>query len=200
MPHGSSVVQEAAADPLPPWRPLLRAARQREGSRSPQGRWLQLATVAADGSPRVRTLVFRGWAGPAQLDLLTDARSAKAGELAIQPEVELCWLLPRAGTQFRLRGRVVVLDAALEQRERLRHWRALSPAARALWDWPPPGAPLDAEGGFAAARSDADPLPVSFLLLRIGISQVERLDLNGHPHRRHRWLARTGWLEEALNP
>jgi len=44
---------------LPPWRPLLRAARQREG-RAPQARWLQLASVARDGSPRVRTLVFRG--------------------------------------------------------------------------------------------------------------------------------------------
>ena len=47
---------------LPPWRQLLRGARQREG-RSPQARWLQLATLGADGTPRVRTLVFRGWAG-----------------------------------------------------------------------------------------------------------------------------------------
>ncbi|QNI71487.1 hypothetical protein CyaNS01_02370 [Cyanobium sp. NS01] len=33
---------------LPPWRPLLRAAREREG-RSPAARWLQLATAAAAG-------------------------------------------------------------------------------------------------------------------------------------------------------
>jgi hypothetical protein len=46
---------------LPPWRPLLRSAREREG-RSPQARWLQLVMVAADGTPRVRTLVFG--AGP----------------------------------------------------------------------------------------------------------------------------------------
>ena len=51
-----------SAEPLPPWRPLLRGAREREG-RDPRARWLQLASVAADGSPRVRTLVFRGWAG-----------------------------------------------------------------------------------------------------------------------------------------
>lgn len=193
-------MQEAAAEPLPPWRPLLREARQREGSRSPQGRWLQLASVAADGSPRVRTLVFRGWAGSAQLDLLSDARSAKAGELALQPAVELCWLLPRARAQFRLRGRVEPLDAAREQRERERHWRTLSPAARALWDWPPPGAPLDANVSFAAECSEAEPMPASFLLLRIGLSQVELLDLNRHPHSRRRWRAESGWLEEALNP
>ena len=46
-------------DSLPPWRPLLQAALQREG-RFSNSRWLQLATVASDGTPRVRTLVFRG--------------------------------------------------------------------------------------------------------------------------------------------
>ncbi|MCE2837176.1 MAG: pyridoxamine 5'-phosphate oxidase family protein, partial [Cyanobium sp. 49614_E6] len=80
---------------LPPWRLLLRGAREREG-RSAHARWLQLATVARDGSPRVRTLVFRGWADGAVLDLLTDGRSAKHAELRQQPAVELCWLLPKA--------------------------------------------------------------------------------------------------------
>ena len=75
---------------LPPWRPLLRGAREREG-RQPQARWLQLATVATDGTPRIRTLVFRGWAGAAVLDLLTDGRSAKVAELSQQPAVELGW-------------------------------------------------------------------------------------------------------------
>ncbi|MEB3171998.1 MAG: pyridoxamine 5'-phosphate oxidase family protein, partial [Synechococcaceae cyanobacterium] len=114
------------ADPLPPWRPLLRGAREREG-RSPQARWLQLATVAADGTPRVRTLVFRGWAGASQFDLLTDGRSAKAADLRAQPALELCWLLLRARCQFRLRGAVLALPAEQEQAERERHWQALTP-------------------------------------------------------------------------
>ena len=80
---------------------MLRGAREREG-RSPAARWLQLATVAPDGTPRVRTLVFRGWADGAALDLLTDGRSAKPAELRHQPAVELCWLLPKARCQFRL--------------------------------------------------------------------------------------------------
>jgi len=93
---------------LPPWRLLLRGAREREG-RSPNARWLQLASVAGDGSPRVRTLVFRGWADDTVLDLLTDGRSAKHAELQQQPAVELCWLLPKARCQFRLRGRLLTL-------------------------------------------------------------------------------------------
>jgi pyridoxamine 5'-phosphate oxidase len=127
---------------LPPWRALLRGAREREG-RAPQARWLQLASVAADGGPRVRTLVFRGWAGPAALDLLSDARSAKPAELAHQPALELCWLLPKARSQFRLRGHWQRLPPALEQRERQRHWQALTPSGRAVWGWPAPGEPLD---------------------------------------------------------
>lgn len=188
-----------APDPLPPWRPLLRSARDREG-RAPQARWLQLATVARDGTPRVRTLVFRGWAGPDGLDLLTDGRSAKADELAGQGAVELCWLLPRARCQFRLRGRRQALDPELELRERQRHWRALSPAGRAVWAWPSPGLPLQAHAAFPAELADGAPLPDHLLLLRIALEQVDLLELGPHPHRRRRWRASCGWTEEPLNP
>lgn len=186
-------------DPLPPWRVLLRGAREREG-RAPQARWLQLASVAADGTPRVRTLVFRGWAGPAALDLLTDARSAKPAELALQPAVELCWLLPRARAQFRLRGWRQELPAALELQERQRHWQALTPGGRAVWDWPSPGAALDPEAPFPSELPDGAPLPEHFQLLRIALSQVELLELTAQPHRRRRWRVETRWSEESLNP
>ena len=187
------------SDPLPPWRALLRGAREREG-RAPQARWLQLASVAADGTPRVRTLVFRGWAGAAALDLLTDRRSAKPAELALQPAVELCWLLPRARSQFRLRGQLQELPAGLEIQERQRHWQALTPGGRALWGWPSPGEPLDPEAPFPSECPDGVPLPEHFQLLRITLSQVELLELTGHPHRRRRWRLETQWLEEPLNP
>ena len=184
---------------LPPWRPLLRAARQREG-RNPQARWLQLASVAADGSPRLRTLVFRGWAGPAELDLLTDGRSSKAAELQAEPRVELCWLLPKARAQFRLRGQRLRLDAEAEQRARQQHWQQLRPEARALWGWPTPGAPLEEEASFPVALADGTPLPDSFTLVRIAVEQVELLELTGVPHQRRRWRAAQGWQEEHLNP
>ena len=186
-------------EPLPPWRPLLRGAREREG-RAPQARWLQLATVAADGTPRVRTLVFRGWVGPACLDLLSDARSAKAAELARQPLVELCWLLPKARSQFRLRGERQTLPPAVEASERERHWLALTPGGRSVWGWPAPGEPLDRHAPFPAELADDTPPPEHLLLLRIALSQVELLDLSHHPHRRRRWQAHSGWQEEQLNP
>jgi pyridoxamine 5'-phosphate oxidase len=190
------------ASPLPPWRQLLRGAREREG-RSPQARWLQLATVAADGTPRVRTLVFRGWALPASLDLLTDGRSAKPAELAGQPAVELCWLLPRARSQFRLRGKAISLPSDGAAREQLTHWHRLTPEGRALWAWPPPGQPWDPSGlsgPIPQHLPEEAPMPEHFLLLRIALDQVELLELTGHPHRRRRWRAATGWEEEQLNP
>ncbi|QEY32075.1 pyridoxamine 5'-phosphate oxidase [Synechococcus sp. RSCCF101] len=184
---------------LPPWRPLLRAARQQEG-RSPAARWLQLASVAADGTPRVRTLVARGWAGPAQLDLLTDGRSAKAAELQAQPAVEVCWLLPKARRQFRLRGRVAELEPERRRREENRHWLALRPAGRALWGWPQPGAARESDALFPAELADDSPIPASFLLLRLEIERAELLDLRDHPHRRSLWRLEQGWREEPLNP
>lgn len=184
---------------LPPWRPLLRAAREREG-RNPQARWLQLATVAADGSPRVRTLVFRGWTGPCQLDLLTDTRSAKAGELADDPRLEIAWLLPRARAQFRLRGLCEALEPAIDRAERLRHWRELRPGGRALWGWPAPGAPLEDGAAWPLELREDMPLPAHFAVLRIAIQQVELLELAGSPHRRRRWCEQNGWAEQALNP
>ena len=184
---------------LPPWRSLLRGARKREG-RSPAARWLQLATVAVDGTPRLRTLVFRAWADGSSLDLLTDGRSEKIAELQHQPVVELCWLLPKARSQFRLRGAVMTLPSALDQQERQRYWRDLSPTGRALWGWPQPGAAFEAEVDFPLELADGTPPPEHFQLLRIDLVQVELLELRDHPHLRRRWRRDDGWCEQRLNP
>jgi pyridoxamine 5'-phosphate oxidase len=186
-------------EPLPPWRPLLRGARERQG-RSPQGRWLQLASLGADGTPRVRTLVFRCWAGAAALDLLTDRRSAKSGALKGEAPLELCWLLPRARSQFRLRGHRLRPDPDEEGLALQRHWAALTPKARALWGWPPPGEPLEPEAAFPREVEDGSPMPEHFELLRVRLVRVELLELLGHPHRRRCWREATGWREECLNP
>lgn len=186
-------------EPLPPWRPLLRGARQREGG-APRARWLQLATVAADGTPRVRTLVFRGWAAGCELDLLSDGRSAKVAELRLQPAVELLWLLPRARCQFRLRGSLTRLSAELSEKERARHWQELSPGGRAVWGWPTPGSALESDAPFPAELDRHAAMPAHFLLLRIAVEQVELLELVDHPHRRRRWCREDGWRERRLNP
>ena len=180
---------------LPPWRQRLRGARQREG-RQVSARWLQLATVASDGTPRVRTLVFRGWSGADQLELYTDARSNKTTELKYQPQVELCWLLSKARQQYRLRG----TTALMTPRDGVVQWRALSPSGRALWGWPQPGQPFDSEASFPPELTEDTPIPEHFLVMQISIQQVELLDLSHHPHQRLRWRLEDGWQEQRLNP
>ncbi|WP_231856311.1 pyridoxamine 5'-phosphate oxidase family protein [Synechococcus sp. MIT S9508] len=184
---------------LPPWRLLLRSARQREG-RSPGATWLQLATTAEDGKPRVRTLVFRGWSPRGELELLSDVRSEKSSQLLSQPRVELCWLFRKAKEQFRLRGRALLVTAEQEPEALLDHWQRLSPSGRKVWAWPSPGEPFDAQGPWPQEVADDEPMSSHLLLMRVALERVERLDLKPHPHLRRSWELRDGWHEQRLNP
>ncbi len=163
-------------------------------------RWLQLATIAEDGSPRVRTLVFRGWFDGTTLELLTDRRSAKWSELQQDPRIEVCWLLPKARCQFRFRGRQRHRDTGMVEQRRLHHWDQLRPEGRALWGWPEPGAPREHDVAFSPAIPDGSPMPDNFMLLAVEINTVELLDLSATPHARRRWRSEDGWIEHLLNP
>ena len=184
---------------LPPWRSLLRGARQREG-RSPGATWLQLATAASDGTPRVRTLVFRGWSAAGELELLTDVRSDKPSELLSQPRVELCWLFRKAREQFRLRGTAVLVSAEQEPEALLDHWQRLTASGRMVWAWPSPGEPFHSVGPWPQEVADHEPVSPHLLIMRIALDRVEQLDLKPHPHLRRCWELRSGWREQRLNP
>jgi pyridoxamine 5'-phosphate oxidase len=129
-----------------------------------------------------------------------DAASAKLAELQANPAVELAWLLPKARAQFRLRGHRLQLSSDEERQALERHWQALTPRARALWSWPAPGEPLQAEGPFPREVEEGAPRPEHFELLRVQLQRVELLELLGHPHRRRCWRAANAWQEEWLNP
>lgn len=190
--------QETAMS-LPPWRALVRGALQREG-RSPGATWLQLATTAEDGTPRVRTLVFRGWSSRGELELLTDVRSDKPSELLSQPRVELCWLFRKAREQFRLRGTAVLVSAEQEPEALLDHWQRLSPSGRMVWAWPSPGEPFHLQGPWPEEVADDEPISDHLLIMRIALDRVEQLDLKPHPHLRRCWTVQDGWTEQLLNP
>ena len=184
---------------IPPWRPLLRAALQREG-RSVAARWVQLATTGRDGTPRVRTLVVRGWAGGNQLELFSDQRSEKVKELSVNGAAELCWLFPKARQQYRLRGRIDLITPAEQADLCERRWQQLSDTGRAVWGWPTPADPLDHSAAFPEHLSETSPLPEHFVVLRMNVDSVERLNLGPHPHQRTRWTTTTRWQEQPLNP
>lgn len=192
-------ISEAITEAMPPWRPLLRAAMQREG-RSIAARWVQLATTGRDGAPRVRTLVFRGWAGAKQLELFSDQRSEKVKELTNDGASELCWLFPKARQQYRLRGKVELISTSEQPELCQQRWQKLSDTGRAVWGWPTPADPLDPTGEFPEQLAETAPLPKHFVVLRLHVDTVERLNLGPHPHQRTLWRADTLWREQPLNP
>ena len=193
------ITDMAPALSLPPWRPLLSAARRREG-RAPGDRWLQLATLALDGSPRVRTLVFRDWSGESEMDLLTDARSEKCLEIVRTPMVEVCWLFRKARVQFRLRGTAKLMSPSKDPVVLSHLWNRLTPSGRSVWAWPHPGMPFQEEGPWVQELPDGTDVPKHVRLVRVRVDRVEQLDLKHHPHLRRLWTSDMNWQEQRLNP
>ncbi len=75
---------------MPPWLSQLSSALKKE-SKLISSRWIQLATIGIDNTPRVRTVVFRGWTDSYEMEIYTDKRSQKYYELNLNDNVEICW-------------------------------------------------------------------------------------------------------------
>jgi len=113
--------------------------------------------------------------------------------------MEICWLMPKAKQQFRLRG-CWQPAATQAEAERQRHWQQLSPAGRALWAWPAPGRPQQPSDQFVEELSAETEIPEHFQLLRFQIERVEQLDLGQHPHLRRSWQRQEQWRALHLRP
>jgi hypothetical protein len=164
------------------WRGLVRACHDRRtGWRLPA-----LATVDATGAPRVRTVVLRG-ADRATASLLihTDARSAKAGELAREPRTSLMFWDAAGRRQLRAEGEATVHtdDTA---------FAALTPEQRVVYALdPPPGTPIT----HPDAMTPADP-SAAFRVLRVRVRLLDWLEL-GTKQRRARFDVesdRASWI------
>jgi PPOX class probable FMN-dependent enzyme len=202
--------------PLAPW--LAPLARALDLNRSlPYSRYLQLATVRADGRPANRTVVFRGFLEDTnQLKFVIDSRSEKAEQIEHQPWGEACWYFPDTRQQFRLAGSLTLVGSDTRSVAPLGHrsdserelarqktWQELSDAARLQFAWPHPGETrAEDAGAFSPPPPDAvSPLP-NFCLLLLDPVQVDRLELRGEPQ--NRWLYRRdssqAWSTLAINP
>lgn len=183
------------------WRMLVRgAADRRSGLHT-----VQLATVAPDGGPRVRTLVLRG-ADPAgrTVRLHTDTRAEKGDHILAEPRVELCAYDPRAKIQIRLRGTAelqcsgALVDAA---------WAATGAASRVCYRAVvAPGAEIVAPAlgdPTEAARNPDDPDAgrAHFSAMVIAVERLDWLYLAARGHRRAAfdWDG-TGWQGRWLGP
>jgi pyridoxamine 5'-phosphate oxidase len=192
---------------LAPWRGAIAHALHRNRSLV-YARYLQLATIQANGSPANRTLVFRGFLEDTnQLKFITDNRSAKADQIQQQPWAEICWYFPNTREQFRITGCLTMVSSDDSdqnlQPARIAMWQELSDAARLQFAWPHPGKPrIQESGAFEPPAPDpVEPVP-NFCLLLLDPVQVDHLELRGEPQ--NRWLYRRDdqqdWSSEAINP
>ena len=187
---------------LAPWRlPLARALHHNRAL--PYARYFQLATVEVD-RPANRTVVFRGFLPDTnQLKIITDRRSQKAEQIARSPWGEACWYFPKTREQFRLAGRLTLIqetDPAWGE-ARQAAWQELSDAARTQFSWPEPGAPRIDTSGFDTPLPDATHPLANFCLLLLEPEQVDHLELKGNPQNRSRFSLKDGtWTILAVNP
>ena len=180
---------------MPPWLLYIISAQRKESSvRS--SNWIQLATVGIDNTPRVRTVVFRGWSKSYEMELLTDKRSHKYQELSINNNVEICWLFTKSNSQFRLRGR----SRFDYGKDKIRYWNQLSEYSKSMWSWPSPGEKFKHDSKNDNSPHQNEVISNNFLLLKIDIDHVDHLILNKSIHIRKRWILKDDWTEERINP
>lgn len=191
---------------IAPWRsPLARALHLNRSLA--YARYLQLATVRADGRPANRTLVFRGFQTDSdRLKFVTDSRSQKPEQIEHQPWAEACWYFPETREQFRLHGYLTLVKAdnpdAVLQQARQTAWQETSDATRLQFTWPDPGKPK-ADAAFEQAPPNAIEPLANFCLLLLNPVIVDRLELRGEPQNRtiYEWdeIQQT-WTVQMVNP
>ncbi len=180
---------------MPTWLSLLSSAQRKE-SRFDSSNWIQLATIGTDNTPRVRTVVFRGWSKSLEMLIYSDNRSQKFDELSLNNNVEICWLFFQSKCQFRFRGKSTIELSS----ENLSHWDQLSDKSKTMWNWPSPrdqfvfGQLNDIS--FKANKEISN----NFSILKIEIIQVDQLVLRKPVHIRRRWIRKNEWIEERINP
>lgn len=191
---------------LAPWRSFLSRALHHNRSLV-YSRYLQLATIQADGRPRNRTVVFRGFEDSSnQLKFITDARSEKIEQIGQNPWAEACWYFPNSREQFRLLGRLTCVgDGDFDEtrsQARQRTWESLSDAARLQFAWPSPKKERAEPSAFTPAAPDRTQPLENFCLLLLDPVEVDHLQLRGEPQNRmlYRLQDSTDWLIEDVNP
>ncbi|MDB9527773.1 pyridoxamine 5'-phosphate oxidase family protein [Oscillatoria sp. CS-180] len=190
---------------LAPWRSPLARALHRNRSR-PYSRYPQFATVRPDGRPANRTIVFRDFeAETNRLMFISDRRSDKLEHLKINPYAELCWYFTQTREQFRLGGKVAILETVGKEAEsdqmRQKVWEKISDKARQQFAWPHPGKPRVSEGYESVELDEQTPLD-TFIVLMLDPDIVDHLELRGEPQNRYQYQRQSdgSWKSLEVNP
>nr|XP_010321509.1 pyridoxine/pyridoxamine 5'-phosphate oxidase 2 isoform X2 [Solanum lycopersicum] len=167
-----------------PWKQLLLSSIN-SNSHLKHSTYFQLATVGSNGRPSNRTVVFRGFQdGTDKIQINTDSRSCKIEDLKHCPFAEVCWYFTETWEQFRIHGRVDMIDASNSDPDKLKQretaWFAGSVRSRLQYLGPTPGLPsLDEQQSHDSLDSSAGPVD-AFCLLLLDPEQVDYLNLKSN--------------------
>jgi PPOX class probable FMN-dependent enzyme len=210
----------------PQWRQQLVRSLHVHRSK-PEAKYFQAANVTSNGIPKVRTMVFRGFAeNTSALLAVTDSRSEKVSEWRSSLKSELHWYFVKSREQYRILCDVTVVcqdnDEALEivgegyaQTKEMKQlysqqWQHLSKRARSGFFCPPPKSAIDYQqnsededaGQFSSDETTSEQtISQHFALLIFAPYQVDYLDLKTSPHTRILYSLRNQhWQSKSVNP
>tara|TARA_B100000214_G_scaffold342288_1_gene289990 strand:+ start:136 stop:678 length:543 start_codon:yes stop_codon:yes gene_type:complete len=180
---------------MPPWLSHVTSAQQKEKNIN-SSRWIQLSTIGIDNTPRVRTVVFRGWSESYEMEIFTDKRSQKYYELDNNNNVEVCWLFSKCKCQFRFRG-IARVDLGSDK---IHHWKQLNKKSKLMWRWPKPGDKFLSDIKNDYSHETNEDVSENFAIIKIEITHVDKLTLSKPMHIRRKWIKNKHWTEERINP
>uniref|UniRef100_A0ACD5WF09 Uncharacterized protein n=1 Tax=Avena sativa TaxID=4498 RepID=A0ACD5WF09_AVESA len=200
----------AAASALSnPWRTLLQRALD-ANAHLKHSTFFQLATVGGGGRPANRTVVFRGFQEHCdKIQINTDARSNKIGEIKEWPLGEICWYFTDSWEQFRISGIIDVIDGSnsdltkLQQLEKA--WFASSVKSRSQYLGPCPGVPVANDDHIKDVHLDPSAGPAdAYCLLTLDPEKVDYVNLKSNQRlmftRRQEGEESSDWMAEKVSP
>ncbi|XP_075473635.1 pyridoxine/pyridoxamine 5'-phosphate oxidase 2-like [Primulina tabacum] len=191
------------------WKQLVLSSIQ-SNSHLNHSSFLQIASVASNGRPSNRTVVFRGFQDDGhKIQINTDSRT-HIDDLKHCPFAEICWYFTNIWEQFRIGGQVDVIDGTnsdpfkLQQRER--SWFACSLKSMMQYLAPAPWL-LFASEQQPTETPTLDSFMSSvgvFCLLVLNLGQVDYLNLKSNERliftAGQDGSGETHWSVEKVNP
>lgn len=156
-------------------------------------RLVTLATVDADTTPRLRTVVLREVDASAQtLCIFTDARSNKVRELGNNNAASVHLWAPDQLIQLRLSGTVKITSGTSETA----HWKAVPDHMREAYAHvPSPGTPIDAPRAWHECPSIEN-----FAKITLHVHHLDIVCLSREGHWRVEYARKNKWKGDWLSP